>query len=325
MAALLIVLSLVYAFVNGLTDSPSIVAPVVSTHALRPRQALLLAAAAQACGPLLIGLAVARTVATQVVVAELLLPESIVAALLAALSWAVLTSVLGIPSSSSHALLGGLAGAALATAGSGALLPPGLLRVGAALLISPPLGLLFGFAAVWLTLRLASSARPALNTQLRRWQQVTMMALAVSHGASDAPKAMGVLTLGLVVLGRLEGGGIPAWVVAACLGGFCLGTSIGGWRQMRTLGARIYRLRPVHGFGALLAGAAVILSAAMLGGPVSTTQVMASAILGAGAGERLGKVRWLVLRDMLTAWVLTLPFSALLACGFLQLLRGWTG
>lgn len=325
MEALLIVLSLVYAFVNGLNDSPSIVAPVVSTHALRPRQALLMAAAAQACGPLLIGLAVARTVATQVVVAELLLPESIVAALLAALSWGVLTSVLGVPSSSSHALLGGLAGAALATAGSGALLTPGLVRVGAALLISPPLGLLFGFAAVWLTLRLASGARPALNTQLRRWQQVTMMALAVSHGASDAPKAMGVLALGLVVLGRLEGGGIPAWVVAACLGGFCLGTSIGGWRQMRTLGARIYRLRPVHGFGALLAGAAVILSAAMLGGPVSTTQVMASAILGAGAGERLGKVRWLVLRDMLTAWVLTLPSTALLAWGFLQLLGVWTG
>jgi PiT family inorganic phosphate transporter len=136
-------------------------------------------------------------------VAGLLLPESIVAALLAALSWAVLTSVLGLPSSSSHALLGRLAGAAPATAGSGPLLTPGLLRVGAALLISPPLGLLSGFAAVWLTLRLASSARPALNTQLRRWQHGPMMALGVIHGASHAPKAMGVQTLGLVVLGRL--------------------------------------------------------------------------------------------------------------------------
>lgn len=320
LAAVLILLSLAYAFINGLNDSPSIVAPVVSTHALRPRQALLLAAAAQACGPLLIGLAVARTVAARVVVPELLVPESILAALLAALCWAVFTSIVGIPSSSSHALIGGLAGAALATAGSPALVLPGLARVGVALLISPPLGLLFGFAAVRLTLRLARGARPSLNTQLRYWQQATMMALGVSHGASDAPKAMGVLTLGLMVFGRHDGGGIPGWVVAACLGAFCLGTSIGGWRQMRTLGARIYRLRPVHGFGALVAGSVVIFSAAVAGGPISTTQVMASAILGAGAAERLNQVRWLVLRDMLTAWALTLPATMLLAWGILRLL-----
>ena len=325
MAAFLILFSLAYAFINGLNDSPSIVAPVVSTHALRPRQALLLAAAAQACGPLLIGTAVARTVATRVVVAGSLVPESILAALLAALCWALLTSMLGIPSSSSHALIGGLAGAALATAGRSALLLPGLARVGAALLISPPLGLLFGFVAVRVTLRLARSSRPSLNTQLRRWQQVTMMALGISHGASDAPKAMGVLTLGLVVLGRHDGGGIPGWVVAACLAAFCLGTSIGGWRQMRTLGARIYRLRPLHGFGALVAGSVVILSAAVAGGPISTTQVMASAILGAGAAERLSQVRWLVLRDMLTAWALTLPSTMLLAWGFLRLLLLWSG
>ena len=324
MATLLILLSLAYAFINGLNDSPSIVSPVVSTHALRPRQALLMAAAAQACGPLLLGTAVARTVATRVVVADVLVPESIVAGLLAALCWALLTSILGIPSSSSHALIGGLAGAALATAGSAALLLPGLLRVGAALLISPPLGMLFGFAAVWLTLRLSRRARPSLNTELRRWQRVTMMALGVSHGASDAPKAMGVLTLGLVALGRHDGGGIPAWVVTACLGAFCLGTSIGGWRQMRTLGARIYRLRPIHGFGALVAGSVVILSAALAGGPISTTQVMASAILGAGAAERLNKVRWLILRDMLTAWALTLPATMLLAWGFYRLLLAWS-
>lgn len=326
LTALLIVLSLAYAFVNGLNDSPSIVAPVVSTHALRPRQALLLAAAAQAIGPFVIGTAVATTVATRVVRADSLSIASILAALLAALLWAMLTSVLGIPSSSSHALVGGLAGAALATAGPGVLLLPGVARVVAALLISPPLGLLVGFLVVRLTLLLARNARPALNSHLRAWQRLTMLALGVSHGASDAPKAMGVLTLGLIVLGLDPGPGIPAWVLAACIGAFCLGTSIGGWRQMRTLGARIYRLRPVNGFGALVAGSLVVFSAAVVGGPISTTQVMASAILGAGAAERLNKVRWLILRDMLTAWALTIPATITLSAGLYWLMHvslGW--
>jgi len=326
LTALLIVLSLAFAFINGLNDSPSIVAPVVSTHALRPRPALLLAAAAQATGPFVIGTAVATTVATRVVRADSLTPGSILAALLAALLWAILTSIIGIPSSSSHALIGGLTGAALATAGPGALLLPGLGWVVGALLLSPPLGLFVGLLVVRLTLHLARRARPSLNTHLRRWQQLTMIALGVSHGASDAPKAMGVLTLGLMVLGLEHGAGIPPWVVVACIGSFCLGASIGGWRQMRTLGARIYRLRPVNGFGAPVAGALVVFSAATVGGPISTTQVMASAILGAGAAERLNKVRWLILRDMLTAWVLTIPATIALSAGLVRLMRlavGW--
>jgi PiT family inorganic phosphate transporter len=321
LTALIISFSLAYAFINGLNDSPSIVAPVVSTHALRPRQALLLAAAAQATGPFIIGTAVATTVATRVVRADRLTPASILAALCAAVLWALLTSIIGIPSSSSHALIGGLSGAALATAGPGALLLPGLGRVVAALLVSPPLGLLVGFLVVRATLHLARHARPALNNQLRLWQRLTMVALGASHGASDAPKAMGVLTLGLIVLGLKDGSGIPAWVMAACVGSFCLGTSVGGWRQMKTLGARIYRLRPVHGFGALVAGALVVFSAATVGGPISTTQVMASAILGAGAAERLNKVRWLILRDMLAAWVLTIPATAILSTSLVKLLQ----
>jgi inorganic phosphate transporter, PiT family len=321
LTAVLIVLSLAYAFVNGRNDSPSIVAPAVSTHAFRPRQALLVAALAQAAGPLLLGTAVATTVVTRVVRADMLRPQSILAALLAALLWAGLTSILGIPSSSSHALIGGLAGAALATAGPSALQPSGLGRVGLGLLISPPLGLLFGYLIVWLTYRLARRAKPALNTHLRRWQRLLMLGLGVSHGASDAPKAMGILTLGLIVLGLEVGPRVPIWVAAACVGSFCLGTSIGGWRQMKTLGARFYRLRPVHGFGALVAGSLVVLSSATMGGPISTTQVMASAILGAGAAERLNKVRWLILRDMLTAWLLTIPITLVLAAGLVRLLQ----
>jgi PiT family inorganic phosphate transporter len=321
LTALIVLLSLAYAFINGRNDSPSIVAPAVSTHAFRPRQALLIAAAAQASGPLILGTAVATTVATRVVRAEVVTPESIVAALLAALLWIILTSILGIPSSSSHALIGGLAGAALAVGGPDALLLPGLGRVGLALLISPPLGMLAGFLVVRLTLFLARDAKPALNNHLLRWQQVTMLALGVSQGASDAPKAMGVLTLGLAVLGLEHGGRIPPWVVATCLGSFCLGTSIGGWRQMKTLGARVYKLRPLTGFGAQVAGSLVVFSAAVVGGPISTAQVMASAIVGAGAGERINRVRWLILREMLTAWILTIPASMALAAGLVRAAR----
>ena len=213
-----------------------------------------MAAAAQACGRLLIGTAVARTVAERAVVAGSLVPEPILGAMLAALCWALLASASGGPCSS-HALIGGLAGAAPATAGSSAPLLPGLVRVWAALLTSPALGPFFGFDAARLMLRLARSAGRSLNTQLRRWQQVTMMALGISHGASDGPpQATGVRRLGLAVRGRHDGGGIPGWVVAAFLRAFCLRTSTGGWRQMRRLGSRICRLRPLHGFGALVGG-----------------------------------------------------------------------
>jgi len=321
MIAWLVALALLYAFFNGLNDSPAIVAPVISTHALGSRQALLLTAAAQAAGPLVLGTAVATTIATRIVRPESMSAQAVLAALVAALLWSVLTWTTGLPTSSSHALVGGLMGAALASAGPRALLLPGFVRVVGALVISPPLGLLIGYLGVWLTLRLARQAKPTLNNRLRRWQRVAMLALGASHGASDAPKAMGVLTLGLVTVGAQQGFGVPVWVLASCLGFFCLGTSIGGWRQMRRLGGQIYRLRPVHGFGALVAGALVVLSAAMLGGPISTSQVMASAILGAGAAERLNKVRWLILRDMLTAWVLTIPATLLLSAGVLEVLR----
>lgn len=321
MIAWLVALALLYAFFNGLNDSPSIVAPVISTHALGYRQALLVTAAAQAAGPLVIGTAVATTIATRIVRPESMSAQAVIAALVAALLWSALTWAAGLPSSSSHALVGGLAGAALASAGPRALLLPGFVRVVGALVISPPLGLIFGYLGVWMTLRLARQAKPTLNNRLRRWQQVAMLALGASHGASDAPKAMGVLTLGLVAVGVQRSFNVPLWVLGTCIGCFCLGTSIGGWRQMRTLGGKIYRLRPVHGFGALVAGALVVLSAALIGGPISTSQVMASAILGAGAAERLNKVRWLILRDMLVAWILTIPATLVLSAVVFEALK----
>jgi inorganic phosphate transporter, PiT family len=237
-----------------------------------------------------------------VVQADELTPVSILTGLMAAWLSALLTSILGIPSSTSHALVGGLAGAVLATAGLGALLLPRPRRVAVALLLSLPVGLLVGFLIVRLTLWLAQGARPALNTQLRRWQQLTMVALSVSHGARDAPEAAGVLTSGLRVPGLEHGTTIPSCVVAACIGSslpwhvdWGLATDEDAWRSVLPVEARA-RLRGT------VAGLVVVFSASVAEGSMSTTQVKTSATLGAGAPEWLNKVRWLILRDMLAAW-----------------------
>jgi PiT family inorganic phosphate transporter len=167
----------------------------------------------------------------------------------------------------------------------------------------------------------AAGATPRINSVFRRLQIATLIGLALSHGTNDAQKTMGVIAMGLVASGYLPSFTVPLWVIAASAGAIALGTSLGGWRLIRTLGARIIRVRPVHAFSSQVAGAGVILGAALLGGPVSTTQVMSSAIMGVGAGERINKVRWMVLQDLVTAWLLTIPVTAVVSAGVYLLLR----
>jgi PiT family inorganic phosphate transporter len=231
------------------------------------------------------------------------------------------TWYLGLPSSSSHALIGGLLGAALLSGGLEVVRFDGLTKILLALLISPLAGFLAGFLVMRLTLFASQKAHPRVNDVFRRLQALTLIVLALSHGTNDAQKTMGVIAMGLVAGGYLEHFVVPVWVIAASAGSIALGTSLGGWRLIRTLGAKIFRVRPVHGFASQVAGASVILGAALMGGPVSTTQVMSSTIMGVGAAERLNKVRWMVLRDLVVAWVLTIPLTALLAGGAYSLIR----
>jgi PiT family inorganic phosphate transporter len=248
----------------------------------------------------------------------LLLPTSInqqvvLAALISAVIWNLLTWYLGMPSSSSHALIGGLLGAAIFSSGLSVVQAPGLIKILLALFISPPLGFVVGFVFMRITLWSVRKATPRVNVAFKRIQVATLIGLALSHGTNDAQKTMGVITLALVTSGYQETFDIPMWVIAISAAAIALGTSLGGWRLIRTLGGKIFRIRPVHGFSSQLAGASVILGAALFGGPVSTTQVMGSAITGVGAAERLSKVRWSVPRDMLLAWLFTIPATALLA------------
>lgn len=313
---ILIGLALIFDFLNGFHDSSNIVATMISSRAIAPRAALLLTAVAHFLGPFLFGVAVAKTIGDEVVTPGTVTVAVIYAALLAAIVWNLVTWFLGIPSSSSHALIGGMIGAVGVYAGLGTIHLGGLGKVLIALFTSPIIGLVVGYLLTKLIFNLALSATPRINGFFKRAQVLTGIALALSHGANDAQKTMGVITLALVTCGFLPSFEVPVWVIALSASAIALGTALGGWRLIKTLGAKFYKIRPVHGFATQVSAASVILGAALLGGPVSTTQVVSSAIMGVGSAERLSKVRWGVASSIATAWLLTIPASAAMAALF---------
>jgi inorganic phosphate transporter, PiT family len=309
----LIILALIFDYLNGFHDAANIVATIISSRALSPRVALGLTAVAEFIGPFLFGVAVARTIGAGIVLPEAVTVHVILGALISAIAWNLFTWFFGIPSSSSHALIGGLIGAVIASLGAGAIQIHGLMVVFAALFLSPVLGLLIGYLFTRLVFFLARNATLRINRFFKNVQIFTGVALALSHGANDAQKTMGIITLGLVASGQLDSFVVPMWVIVISAGAIALGTATGGWRLIRTLGGKFYKIRPVHGFSTQVAAAGVILGAALLGGPVSTTQVVSSAILGVGSAERMNMVRWGVAKNIVMAWFLTIPITALLA------------
>jgi PiT family inorganic phosphate transporter len=318
---LLIGLALVFDFLNGFHDSSNIVATMIASRALSGRQALTITAIAEFFGPFLFGVAVATTLGHEVLKGEAVQLSVVVAALVAAIGWNLFTWWLGIPSSSSHALVGGLIGAAVIQGGFGVVRLAGLGKVLIALAISPPIGLAAGFLVTKLILFLARASSPRINIFFKRGQIVTAIFLALSHGTNDAQKTMGIITLGLVTGGVIPTFHVPLWVIAICAAAIAAGTATGGWRLIRTLGGKFYKIRPMHGFNTQIASAGVIIAAALLGGPVSTTQVVSSAIMGVGAAERLSKVRWGTAGQIALAWLTTIPITAILAALVSAILR----
>lgn len=311
----IIVIALVSDFLNGFHDASNIVATMISSRAMSPRNALLISAAAHFAGPFLFGVAVATTIGSEVVDPEAVSSAVIIAALSSAILWNLFTWYFGWPSSTSHALIGGLVGAVAVAAGFSTIRLEGLQKVLIALFISPVLGLVFGYLVLKAIYFLARGASPRINSLFRRSQVGTSLALALSHGTNDAQKTMGIIAMAMVTSGYVSEFQVPWWVVALSAAAISLGTASGGWRLIETLGVKFYKIRPVHAFGSQLTSAGVILGAALLGGPVSTTQVVSSAIMGAGSADRVSKVRWTVARDIAVAWVLTIPVSALMAGG----------
>ena len=316
---LLTVLALAVAFdyVNGFHDTANAIATSVSTRALRPEHAILMSATANFLGALA-GTAVAKTISSGIAST----PDGdagqiiVAAALVGAIAWDLITWRLGIPSSSSHALIGGIIGAVVAASGTGALKVDGILgRVVFPLVTSPILGVVIGFTFMVVLLNVFQRMHPRkLNDRFRRLQVVSAGFMAFSHGSNDAQKTMGVITLALIAGGLLpHDAKIPLWVILLAASAMSLGTAAGGWRIIRTMGQRVVKLDPVHGFAAETTAATIILTASQFGMPVSTTHVISSAIIGVGSSDRFSAVRWGVAGNILVAWILTIPASGLVA------------
>jgi PiT family inorganic phosphate transporter len=308
-------LALVFDFLNGMRDASNIVATMISSRAFGAGTALGIAAVAEFLGPFLFGVAVARTIGEDIAETSVFTLAVIAAALTGAIVWNLITWYFGLPGSSSHALIGGMVGAVFVAAGLDAVKFGGVNKVLLALVLSPLIGFVIGFLLTRLIYFLVRGATPRVNDFFKKSQLLTALAIAFSHGTNDAQKTMGIITLSLVVGGVLPSFQVPTWVIAVSAGAIALGTSLGGWRLIRTLGGKFYKIRPLHSFATQLSSASVILSASLLGVPVSTSQVVSSAIIGVGSAERASKVRWSVAEDIVTSWLITIPASGLIAAG----------
>ena len=321
---IVIVLALIFDLLNGMRDASNIVATMISSRAFGPRTALTIAAIAEFLGPFIFGVVVAKTIGEEIVQSSVLTLSVIAAALVGAIVWNLITWFFGTPGSSSHALIGGIVGAVFMSAGLEALKFQGLYKVLIGLFSAPLIGFVFGFLITRIIYFLVQNATPRINEFFKRSQLVTAVALALSHGTNDAQKTMGIIALSLVIGGALPSFQIPLWVIAVSAAAIAIGTSMGGWRLIRTLGGKFYKIRPLNSFSTQLTSGIVILAASLFGVPVSTSQVVSSAIIGVGSAERASKVRWSVAGDILTAWLITIPASALLSAGVYWLIINLT-
>jgi PiT family inorganic phosphate transporter len=308
-----IILATIFDFINGFHDTANAIATSVSTRVLSPRTAVFMAAILNFAGALT-GTAVAKTVGAGLVDAHYVTQATVVAALLSAIIWDLITWYFGLPTSSSHALLASIVGAAVATAGTEVIIEKGVYKVLAALIVSPVIGFILGFLLMLLLLWLFGKRSIAsVHTIFNKLQIASAAYMAFSHGNNDAQKTMGIITMALVSYYKLPDFHVPVWSMILCAVAMALGTAIGGWRIIKTLGMRLVHLQPIHGFAAEASAATVIEVASQIGLPLSTTHIISSTILGVGATKRLSAVRWGIAKNIVMAWVLTLPVCAILA------------
>jgi inorganic phosphate transporter, PiT family len=319
----IVFVALVFDFINGFHDAANSIATVVSTRVLTPLQAVVWAAFFNFVAAFGFGVHVATTVGRGVVDPGIVDQWVILAGLVGAITWDLLTWWWGLPTSSSHALIGGFAGAAVAKAGFGSLVGSGLVKIGVFMVLAPLIGFVVGFAMMLLTIWVFRRATPGrVDRTFRRGQLLSAAAYSLGHGTNDAQKTMGIIAVLLFSTGHLgRDFYVPFWVVMAAHASLALGTMAGGWRIVKTMGMRITKLRPVGGFSAETAGAVTLIGTAIAGIPVSTTHTISGAIMGVGALQRLSAVRWGVAGRIVWAWIFTIPASALVASAAWLLLR----
>jgi PiT family inorganic phosphate transporter len=316
--AFLVVLALAFDFMNGFHDAANAIATVVSTRVLKPHQAVLLATICNVAAIAIFELKVAATVGKGTIDPSIIDQYVLFGALMSAIVWNIITWYFGIPSSSSHALIGGLIGAGVAKSGFGSLITAGVIKTVAFIFISPLVGMLLGGLMMLLIGWVCRKTTPRkVDNWSRRLQLVSASAYALGHGGNDAQKTIGIIWMLLIVAGVTgKDEHVPYWVVVACYTAIGLGTAFGGWRIIRLMGQKITKLRPVGGFAAQTAGSAMLFFATTMGIPVSTTHTITGAIVGVGANRRLSAVRWGIAGTIVWAWVLTIPCTALLAAFF---------
>jgi PiT family inorganic phosphate transporter len=308
----IILVALTFDFINGFHDAANSIATVVSTRVLTPRIAVAWAAFFNFAAFLVYGTHVARTIGKGVVDPAVVTPDLILAGLVGAIVWNLLTWWLGLPSSSSHALVGGFVGAALVAAGPRAVLVTGLIKIGQFIVLSPLIGMALGFINMWAVMWIFRRSTPAgVDRLFRRLQLASAAAFSLGHGGNDAQKTMGIITALLYATGHLTGEfRVPLWIVLSAHAAIGLGTLTGGWRIVQTMGMRITKLRPVGGFCAETAGALTLFGVTLTGIPVSTTHTITGAIIGVGSTRGLSAVKWGVAGRIIWAWVLTIPAAA---------------
>lgn len=318
-----VILALLFDFSNGWHDCANAVATVVSTRVLSPVVAVLLAGLLNVAGAFF-STAVAKMIGGGIVFPDAITNAVVAAAMGGAILWNFLTLMLGLPTSSSHALIGGLVGSAVAHGGWTVVQFQGLHKILEAMIVSPLMGFVMGFLIMILVGQTFFRVHRGVATKIfSRLQVLSASFMAFSHGANDAQKVMGIITLALVASGQLTTSEVPTWVIVSCALAMGLGTTVGGWRIIRTVGIKMVKLEPVHGFAAETGAAAVLLFTAHFGLPVSTTHTITSSILGVGSTKRLSAVRWGVTRKIFSAWIFTLPGAALLGAGVYALLASF--
>ena len=319
----IVALALAFDFINGFHDAANSIATVVSTRVLTPLQAVVWAAFFNFVAAFGFGVEVAKTVGKGVVQPTVVDQWVILAGLVGAIVWDLITWYWGLPTSSSHALIGGFAGAAVVKAGFGSLIAAGLIKIAVFMILAPLIGLTVGFTLMVITINLFKNQTPGrVDKVFRRGQLLSAAAYSLGHGTNDAQKTMGIIAVLLFSTGHLGGEFyVPFWVILAAHAAMGLGTMAGGWRIVKTMGMRITKLRPVGGFCAEAAGAITLLGTAIGGIPVSTTQTISGSIMGVGAIQRFSAVRWGVAGRIVTTWILTIPASALIAAATWLLLH----
>ncbi len=309
----IILAALVYDFFNGFNDCANAIATTVSTRALSPRAAILMAWVLNFLGAMS-HTAVAATVGKGVINPQYVSLPLVLAALIGASVWTGMASFSGIPVSVTHSLIGGLLGAGVVATGLKIVVLKGINKIVLAMIVSPILGFLGGLLLITLVSWLfRNSPYRRVNRNFKRWQILSAAWMAFSHGMNDAQNAMGIIAMALVSYGALAAFEVPLWVMIACATAMALGTSVGGWKVIKTMGSKVFKLQPVHGFSAETSAAAVIAGMSLMGAPISTTHVISTAIMGAGSSQGLSAVRWGIVKNILIAWIVTIPASGAVA------------